>query len=163
MRATPSVPRVFEVMRRDVVTVSPRARIRDALGALPREDGAALPVVDDHLHVLGLISWSVHRRRHGGVVQDVMVTPSPTIDEEAPAADAARLLLHERVGVIPVVCDDRLVGSVWRADLVAYFARHEWVCDQCGAVVRGLDPPPSCPECGAPPTAFRFEDAPPGL
>jgi CBS domain-containing protein len=53
-----------------------------------------------------------------GTVREAM-TPSPTtIGSDASAAEAARLLASEKVGSLPVVEEERLVGMVTDRDLV---------------------------------------------
>lgn len=61
-------------------------------------------------------------------VRDAM-TPSPTtIDADATAVDAARLLASENVGSLPVLDESRLVGMVTDRDLVIQ------------VVAKGVDP-----------------------
>ena len=51
-------------------------------------------------------------------VRRVMSSPVVTIDEESDIADAASLMLRERIARLPVLREGRLVGIVTRADIV---------------------------------------------
>jgi CBS domain-containing protein len=53
----------------------------------------------------------------------------PVVSPDTPLAEAASLLRDEKVGVLPVMKDGRLVGLLGAADLVALLApgpRGEW-------------------------------------
>jgi len=51
-------------------------------------------------------------------VRRVMSSPAVTIDEESDIADAASLMLRERIARLPVIRNGRLIGIVTRADIV---------------------------------------------
>ena len=47
-----------------------------------------------------------------------MSSPAVTIDEESDIADAASLMLRERIARLPVIRNGKLIGIVTRADIV---------------------------------------------
>jgi acetoin utilization protein AcuB len=51
-------------------------------------------------------------------VEDVMTSSVTTIDADASIAEAARLMRKERIGALPVLADQRLVGILTRSDLL---------------------------------------------
>ncbi len=51
-------------------------------------------------------------------VRRVMSSPAVTIDEESDIADAASLMLRERIARLPVIRNGKLIGIVTRADIV---------------------------------------------
>jgi CBS domain-containing protein len=51
-------------------------------------------------------------------VKDVMKAPARTIAPQAPITDAAREMLEKRIGCLPVVEGERLVGLVTETDLL---------------------------------------------
>ena len=53
-------------------------------------------------------------------VQDVMTARPTTVSSDSPVVEAARLMLAEDVGSLPVVEDDMLVGMVTDRDLVLH-------------------------------------------
>ncbi len=56
------------------------------------------------------------------VTVEMVMTPNVlTLDPKAPLAEAARLMRRERIGAIPVVDGERLVGIVTRSDVLDAF------------------------------------------
>lgn len=98
-----------------------------------------LPVVDVHHHVHGIVS---HRDIVQSIlhidfyhpdasdrldqtvkstrVQEIMSNDPITISADAPAAEAAELMLSRHLSCLPVVEDIRLVGMLTESDFVRY-------------------------------------------
>jgi CBS domain-containing protein len=68
------------------------------------------------------INWEKTKRALTDIgdreVRRVMSTPAVTIDEESDIADAASLMLRERIARLPVIRNGKLIGIVTRADIV---------------------------------------------
>jgi len=156
-------PKVGAVMTQSVITVGPEVPVAGVAELLHRHHITGLPVVNDRLEVVGVVSESDLIGKRGRTAADIMTTPSRTIGEDTAVTEAARILLQERIRRLPVVHNGRLVGVISRTDLVTFFARHQWVCGRCGTPVRGLEPPEACPNCEAGSPGFRLEDASPGM
>jgi CBS domain-containing protein len=58
-------------------------------------------------------------------IKDVMTTSVLTTTPETPLADAARMLIENKIGCLPVLEGDHLAGILTEGDFVAYFARTE--------------------------------------
>jgi CBS domain-containing protein len=142
---------VEDVMRRDVVTVSPRAPLKDVARLLVEHGISGLPVVNAKLRVLGVVSEGDIVFKERGVAQpdghaynwlfgpderaalkreartavEAMTTPAVTIEPQRSVAEAARLMVERSVNRLPVVSGGKLVGIVTRADLVRAFARSD--------------------------------------
>lgn len=58
-------------------------------------------------------------------IKDVMTTSVLTTTPETPLADAARMLIENKIGCLPVLEGDHLAGILTEGDFVAYFARIE--------------------------------------
>ena len=95
-------------MSREVVTVSKKAGIAEALGLLKEHSIRHLPVIEDE-QVIGLVT---ENDLHGAVfpamleeltVKDVMNSRPVTVDIDAPLEEAARLIYYNKVGGLPVV------------------------------------------------------------
>jgi acetoin utilization protein AcuB len=55
-------------------------------------------------------------------IKDVMVTPVITVSPETELKDAVELMINKKIGCLPVVEDDQLVGLVTETDiLIQYF------------------------------------------
>ena len=65
--------------------------------------------------------WEVNYLLAKLTVGDVMAKAVITVEPERPIEDAARLILEHRIGALPVVEDDRLVGILTETDLLRAF------------------------------------------
>ena len=65
------------------------------------------------------VERDILRRRR---IRDIMVTEPDTIEPDAPLAEAAAMLLENKVGCLPVVEGLHLVGIITEADFVRDFA-----------------------------------------
>ena len=99
-----------------------------------------LPVIDADEHVIGLITyhrlleaWISHGHPDtettaevaGGVPVDMLMEKDVlTVDEDAPAAEAARLIETNRFGCLPVTRQEKLVGIITASDLVHLARRY---------------------------------------
>lgn len=55
-------------------------------------------------------------------VKEVMTTELFTATPDMPIAEAARVMLHHKIGCLPVIDGDRLVGLITEADFVKHVA-----------------------------------------
>lgn len=89
-----------------------------------------LPVVDENNRVVGMVtvadleiffstapSPGVVKRQHR--VDQMMTTPVITVSPDYPLEEAAQLMLKYRIGGLPVVDEERLVGIITRDDILA--------------------------------------------
>ncbi len=143
--------RAMDVMTNRVITVSEDATVPEAAKLLAEHGISAVPVVDKHDRVIGMVSegdllhraeTGTERRRswwldmvsstnklageyiksHSGKVKDVMTRDVLSVVEETPVADIAVLLETNRIKRVPVVKDGKIVGIVSRANLVRALA-----------------------------------------
>ena len=56
----------------------------------------------------------------GMLVRDVMTTEPDTVAPDMPLSDAGRLLLDNKIGCLPVVEGNRLVGILTEADFIKH-------------------------------------------
>jgi CBS domain-containing protein len=140
-----------DVMVRDVKTVDPGTSVAKAARLMALNDLSALPVVDDHEQLVGIISEAdllrreeigteVHRPRwieamtpastlaaefaksHGRRVKELMSVDVITALEDTPLAEIAAILERRRIKRIPITRDGALVGIVSRANLIQALA-----------------------------------------
>ena len=140
---------IADVMTRDVVSVHPDADVREAVAILSEKGVGGLPVVDQRLEVVGVITDSDVlgmlgvERAHGfkdlirhilgdsclkchkeGKVRDFMTSPAVVLRLDQDVLEAAGLLEKRRIKRLPVVDEkNRLVGIVTRADIVKLVAK----------------------------------------
>lgn len=125
------------------VTIRSDKSLRAALELMQEHTIKHLPVLSASGHVVGIVSdrdcryalnspyilrdkWQDEKLADSLQVRAVM-TPAPIIVEpNAPASEAARLMLTHRIGCLPVMRVETLVGIITRSDiLVAFMTIHE--------------------------------------
>jgi CBS domain-containing protein len=140
-----------DVMVRDVKTVGPGTNVAEAARLMAQNDLSALPVVDDHEQLVGILSEAdllqreeigtdVRRPRwieamtpattlaaefaksHGKQVKDLMSEDVITAKEDTPLAEIAAILERRRIKRIPITRDGALVGIVSRGNLIQALA-----------------------------------------
>jgi len=124
---TTPAPTVREIMSYRARTLSPQQSIQEAADMMTRYGHEGYPVVED-----GKIAGILTRReidiamRHqlsAAPIQQVMlageiyVTPDDTVEY------LQKLMLRERVGQIPVLENDEIIGVVTRTDLIALWSQ----------------------------------------
>ncbi len=111
----------------DIITVSPDARVGDAVDLLSQKRIGALPVTDD-TGVVGIFSERdvIRCLRQAGLaaletrVGDVMTTPALIVDADTPIVAALSLMTRRRIRHLPVIEAGRMIGFVSIGDLVKY-------------------------------------------
>ena len=112
------LPKVGEVAHSEWVSAPPKEALRHARGRLVAQRARHLLVEDDEgLH--GVVSLrDLIDERKGAPVRSVMRPQLFTIAPDASVADAARLMLRERIGVLPVVGSEGVIGIIDRPLLI---------------------------------------------
>lgn len=115
---------VRDIMVTDLVTVGPHATAREAYRLMRDHRFRHLPVIDGGrlLGILSdrdlrpvLLSPTLARVR----VRELMSEDLTTVAPSATVEEAASLLVVKRIGCLPVVVDDRVIGIVTDTDLLA--------------------------------------------
>lgn len=115
-------------MSADVVTVDPDTTLADALEAIRSNNIRHLPVLDGG-KLAGVVTDRDLRLAlgprgepaDGATVSDVM-SPSPiTVSPDTPVEEAGRVLIEHRIGCLPVIENDELVGILTESDLLRSF------------------------------------------
>jgi CBS domain-containing protein len=139
-----SVMLVHEVMTSPAVKVGPDASLKRAIQLLDEHQITAMPVVDGHGHLLGVVSEAdllrdmvpTDRRLHErsveiadatgqAAVTDVMTRLPLTVSPDDDVAQAVQLLVDTQVKSLPVVSFGRVVGVVSRRDVISVLARQD--------------------------------------
>jgi len=114
-------------MSTDLVTIGKDASIQEALALMKEESVRHLPVVDREMNLTG---WITDADLRGVLIasmleeltlEDVMIRKPFTIHPDMPLEEAARILLDKRIGGLPVVENDKLVGIITVADILLAF------------------------------------------
>ena len=127
--------RVEEIMTSPVITIHQDASLEEAEALMEEHAVRRLPVVDDHGHLVGIISRGDLREAEAvkAVVNPYapeadelnlsvaeVMTPDPiTISPEAPVWRVAELLMKHKIGGIPVLDEnDALCGIITESDVL---------------------------------------------
>lgn len=142
---------VSEIMARNVVSVSPEARLEDAVHLMVDHKISGLPVVAKDGQVVGVLTEGDLLRRfeigtegkapgwfevfflpgssaydyvrtHGRKVEMLMSGDVISVSQKAPLAVAAKAMREHHIKRLPVIEDGRLVGILSRADLMKVLA-----------------------------------------
>jgi acetoin utilization protein AcuB len=120
--------RVAERMTANPVVISPTDTLATARRLMDRGKFRALPVLE-HGKLVGIVTDRDLRKHEGlaGKAAEYLewtkvtaaMTPDPmTVSPESLTLDAARLLLEQKIGGLPVVDNGKLVGIVTTSDLL---------------------------------------------
>ena len=127
---------VRDVMTAPVLTVHTCTPVNQAAQLLITHGFTGVPVLDDDDHLVGIVTESdllrgrilIDPRRLGGhqpstgsaarTVADVMTAVVESLTPGADAADAARIMIDERIRCLPIVDGPHLVGVLTRRDLL---------------------------------------------
>ena len=111
-----------DILSRPVVTVRPQTPLREAIALLAERGFAALPVVDDDEHVVGMLSESdalaAESAQTGTNVEAVMTSPAEVVEPGTLTGVIAARMLALHLRSMPVVEAGVLVGIVARRDLL---------------------------------------------
>lgn len=140
-----------DVMNEEVISISPSARIDEAIQLMTSKSISGLPVIDYNGTLVGIVTEGDFLRRaelgtekrrprwieflagsnavaadyiqtHSRRVGDVMTKSVVTIEEDTPLDEVVRLMEKKRVKRLPVLRGKLVVGIVSRANLVRALA-----------------------------------------
>ena len=128
---------VGERMKHPVITITPDMPIGDALNLMRREHIRRTPVVKDG-KLVGMISekdllnaspspatslsvWELNYLISKITVNGVMNKKVFTVTEDTPIEEAARIMADNKIGGLPVMRGDHIVGIITETDLFKIF------------------------------------------
>lgn len=129
---------VGERMTKPVISVRPETSMPDALELMRREHIRRLPVVDKHGELVGIVSQgdllkaspsqatslSIHEmtyllsKLH---IEQIMTRKVITVSEDTPLEDAARIMVDNEIGGMPVLRGKEVVGMITETSLFRIF------------------------------------------
>ncbi len=129
---------VRERMSQEPVTITPDVSVTDALRLMRARKVRRLPVLDNRGKLVGIVSdqdllyaspspvsslsvWEMNYLLAKLKVEEVMTRQVITIAEDTPLEEAARIMADNKIGGLPVIRDDKLVGIVTETDLFKTF------------------------------------------
>jgi len=119
---------VGDRMTREVITITDSATVADGLRLMNERDVNRLPVLDSDGHLCGIVSDMDLRIAEAAgslatPVGSVMTKRLITVGEYCPLEEAAMIMRQKRVGGLPVVRGNQLVGIITDGDIFDVFAQ----------------------------------------
>jgi len=128
---------VGDRMSHPVITISSDIPITEAINLMRRENIRRTPVIKDG-KLVGIVSdkdllnaspspatslsiWEMNYLLSKIIVEDVMTTDVRTIDTDTPIEEAARIMADNKIGGLPVMKEDRVVGVITETDIFKIF------------------------------------------
>ncbi len=129
---------VEERMTSPAITIGPDIGVQDALAMMRRDKVRRYPVIDRHGNLLGIVSesdllnaspsdattlsvWEINYLLSKLTVDKVMSKKVITITRDTPIEEAARIMADNKVGGLPVVDGNKVVGIVTETNLFRIF------------------------------------------
>ena len=129
---------VGDRMSRPVITVHPELPIQEALFRMRRENVRRFPVVDNHGHLVGIVSekdlleaspsdvtslsvYELNYLLHKITVNEIMTRNVITVDTDTTIEEAAHIMVDRKIGGLPVLSEGRVVGIITETDLFKVF------------------------------------------
>ena len=132
---------VGDIMRTDVITLTKKDSFRHAMNLIRQQGIRHLPVVDGK-RLVGMVtdrdirqaapsaatSLEIHELHYlleKVTVNEIMTKKLVTVNPSTEARDAARLLLKHKIGGLPVVRGETLVGIITETDILRAFVEQK--------------------------------------
>lgn len=129
---------VGERMSHPVITVSPNTPMQEAHKLMRDEKIRRLPVVNERGKMIGIISesdllhaspsdatslsvWEMNYMLSKVTVEKIMTREVITTQKDTPLEEAARKMVDNKIGGLPVVINEELVGIITETDLFKVF------------------------------------------
>ncbi len=129
---------VRERMSKPVITVKPDLPIMEALNLMKAEQIRRTPVVDKKGRLVGIVSdkdllnaspsdatslsvWEINYLLSQITVKEIMTRDVLTVKEDTPIEIAARMMADNKVGGIPIMRGEEVVGLITETDLFKIF------------------------------------------
>lgn len=110
-----------------LIAFQPETDVLDAIHVLVENGIAGAPVVDNHGHLVGMLSEfdcmrtvlaAGYHAEPGGPVSDYMASDIQTVDANMSIVDLAELFMESGIRRYPVLDNNRLVGQISRRDVL---------------------------------------------
>ena len=118
-----------DIMTTDVITVKSQTSVYQAIQELIDNNITGLPVVDDDMTVVGIVSEKdmlkmlYDLEKDGGTVADYMTEMAVSFDLEDSLLDICNCFMKNPFRRAPILSDGKLTGIISRADIIEYILK----------------------------------------
>ena len=114
-----------EVMSGSVLTVNMDMKLNDVIKLLVQHNVTGLPVVDDDMNLLGIVTEKdvlklLYNREKGKTVQDLMSRDVVAFDENEDLIKIFKCLVENSFRRVPITSSGKLVGIISRRDIIKF-------------------------------------------
>jgi len=116
-----------DIMIKDVITVKTDTTIHEAMELVAKYDISGLPVVDDDMTLVGVLSEKdmvnllyTPDNQHEKTVSDFMTQPALYFDEDESLLDVCDFLKKNVFRRVPITSKGKLVGIISIRDVIEY-------------------------------------------
>ena len=118
--------RVSEIMSQEIVTITPDKRVGQALQLMQKHQIRHLPVLTGGRMVGWITSRDLREVLLASMMEkitvaDVMIKAPLSVTTDTGVEEAARLIMEHKIGGMPVMDGDRLVGMITMLDVIGAF------------------------------------------
>lgn len=118
--------RVSEIMSKEIVAISPNKRVGQALQLMQKHQIRHLPVLEGARMVGWITSRDLREVLLASMLEkitvvDVMIKAPLSVTPDTSVEEAARLIMEHKIGGMPVLEGDRLVGVITMLDVISAF------------------------------------------
>ncbi len=131
---------VKDFMTPDPVTITPDTSHQEAVRIMREHGFRRLPVIDKHGKLVGIVVekdllstqpspattlsiWEIHNLLSKLKVREFMSHPVYVVGENCPLEDAAKIMVEKKIGCLPVMRGDKLVGIITETDIFKAFTK----------------------------------------
>ena len=150
---------VKNVMTKNPITITPECSVTEAKALMNKKNIGKLPVVDKNFKLVGMITkndiakatpsdattldmFEISYLLSKLTVEKVMVKNVITVPDTEVVENAAKIMLDNSIGCVPVMSGDLVVGIITESDLFKLFAEMFGANDSGVRVILSLDDKP---------------------
>jgi CBS domain-containing protein len=126
-----------DVMKYGLLTVKKTTYIYEAMGILAKKNITGLPVVDERMNLIGIISEKdmlkllYNPSAKFGIVQDYMTRDVISFEWDTSLFEICQCLINNNFRRVPILDQNKLIGLISRTDIMAYIMKnHERFFEQ---------------------------------
>jgi len=117
--------KVQDIMNKNVICIKKDIPIIDAMRLMAENNITGIPVVEDDMTLLGILSeqdvlrlFHTYEDEKDRTVNDFMTQPAIYFEEESPLIDACYFLRDNSIRRVPVTSNGKVVGIISRSDII---------------------------------------------
>lgn len=118
-----------DIMTSEVITVDVYTPIYDAISVLVRNNITGLLVLDEDMHLAGVLSEKdvlkllYNVQDHAGAVEEFMTPEVVQFDQEDSLLDICDCFIKHHFRRVPIMHNGKLVGVISRRDIIRYITQ----------------------------------------